>query len=155
MRTTSITRVLVVLLLFASTKVAEAQGRKVTGAWRRIALFDSSGKSTQPPSAPAFVVFTSDGYFSQTAIPAGRPKNNKPVPSMTKEELVANFQNVDAWRGTYTVAGNKLTRKDVADVHTSDEGGTLVQVMRFHGDTLFLTRQNPANKAEGRFVRVR
>lgn len=75
---------------------------------------------------------------------------------MTKEELLARFQRVGAWRGTYVVAGTTLTRKTTANVNPNEEGNELVQVMRFAGDTLVLTRANPAvNKSEARFVRVR
>jgi hypothetical protein len=88
-------------------------------------------------------------------MPAGRPKVDKALADLTNAELLARFENVEAWRGTYTVAGNRLTRKTVADVDPSGEGSELVQVLRVTGDTLLLTRTNPANHSEARFVRVR
>jgi hypothetical protein len=151
---TRIMRACVVLGL-ASSSIAGAQAPAVTGVWTRLLLRDSTGKSIQPPSAPAFVIFSANGYFSQSDLPVGRPKVAKDLAAMTKDELLARFQNVDAWRGTYAISGNQLTRKTVADVDPNEEGSELVQVFRFAGDTLILTRPNPANKSEARFVRVR
>ena len=149
-----ITRALVLLVL-ASAGVARAQAPTVVGAWTRVSLRDSVGKTIQPPDAPAFVIFSATGFFSQSGIPAGRPKLKKELAAMTKHDLLARFQHVDAWRGTYAIAGTKLTRKTVADVDPTGEGNELVQVMRFAGDTLILTRVNSADKSEARFVRVR
>ena len=149
-----IARLLGVLVL-ATASVARAQTPTVVGSWTRVSLRDSVGKAIQPPNAPAFVIFSANGYFSQTGMPAGRPKLNKELSAMTKEELLARLQYVDAWRGTYTIAGTRLTRKTVADIDPTGEGNELVQVMRFASDTLILTRVNPADKSEARFVRAR
>ena len=154
MNASKIPRMLAVLTL-ASAGIARAQAPTVVGAWTRVSLRDSVGKSVQPPDAPAFVIFSANGFFSQSAIPAGRPKLNKELTALTKDELLARFQHVDAWRGTYAIAGTRLTRKTVADLDPDGEGTELVQVMRFGGDTLILTRPNPADKSEARFVRVR
>lgn len=143
------------VLVLATTGVARAQAPTVVGAWTRVSLRDSVGKAIQPPVAPAFVIFSANGYFSQTAIPAGRPPLNKELAAMSKGELLARFQHVDAWRGTYSIVGTRLTRKTIADVDPRGEGNEIVQVMRFAADTLILSRVNPADKAEARFVRVR
>ena len=147
-------RTLVVLSL-AVAGVARAQAPTVVGTWTRVSLRDSVGNTIQPPEAPAFVIFSANGYFSQTAFPKGRAKVNKELSAMTKAELVARFEHTDAWRGTYTVVGAKLTRKTIADIDPKGEGNELVQVMRFVGDTLVLTRVNPADKSQARFVRVK
>ena len=145
-----------VLVTLAAVGAARAQAQSVVGAWSRVSLKDSVGKAIQPPDPPAFAIFSANGFFSQSEIPAGRPKLNKELAAMTKEELLARFQRVGAWRGTYVVAGTTLTRKTTANVNPNEEGNELVQVMRFAGDTLVLTRVNPAvNKSEARFVRVR
>jgi hypothetical protein len=145
----------VVPMLVVLPGVAGAQAQSLTGAWRRLSLRDSAGAAIQPPEAPAFVIFSANGYFSQSAIPTGRPKNDKALAAMTKDELLARFEHVDVWRGTYTLSGNRLTRNVLAHIDPSGEGGKFVQIVRFKGDTITLTSPNPAAKSEARFVRVR
>lgn len=148
-------RVLAIATLMA-VGAARSEAQSVVGAWTRISLKDSAGNQTQPPEPTAFVIFSGNGHFSQTEIPVGRPKLNKQLAAMTKDELLARFQDVVAWRGTYVVAGTTLTRKTVAHLNPNQEGNEHVQVIRFAGDTLVLTRVNASvNKAEARFVRVR
>ena len=148
-------RALVVLAL-ATIAAPQSHAQSVVGAWTRILLKDSAGTTIQPPEPPAFVIFSANGFFSQSEIPSGRPKVNKGLAAMTRDELVSRFQRVGAWRGTYVLAGGKLTRKTVADLDPSSEGNELVQMVRFAGDTLILTRANTSvNKSEARFVRVR
>jgi hypothetical protein len=155
MTTNTITRVVLVLSL-SSIGAGRAEAQSVVGAWTRISLKDSAGKAIQPPEPPAFVIFSANGLFSQSAIPAGRPKVAKALADMTKSELLARFDHAEAWRGSYTVAGTKLKRKTIADIDPTGEGNELIQIMRFAGDTLILTRVNAAvNKSEARFVRVR
>lgn len=108
---------------------------------------------TQPPGPAAFVIFSANGYFSQTAIPTGRNKIDKPLDQMTREELLGRFQAVIARRGTYTVSGNRLTRKDVSHTNPNTEGSDAVQDFRIEGDFPILT--TPGNKAEARFRRVK
>jgi hypothetical protein len=53
--------------------------------------------------------FSSDGFYEQMTIPAGRPKPAKPLADYTKEELLARFTRVEARRGRYTVSGTTPT----------------------------------------------
>jgi hypothetical protein len=154
MHVTTLIRALAILAL-ADTAVAGAQSSALTGAWERVSLRDSTGTILQPPAPAAFAIYSSDGYFSQTAIPAGRPIINKPFTDMTKEDLVERFQNVNAMRGTYTISGNRLTRKSVSATNPAGEGRELVQVFRIAGDTLILTSPNSTNRGEAKFVRAR
>ena len=80
---------------------------------------------------------------------------DKPVKDMTKEELVARFDNVIARRGTYKVEGNKLTRRDVVHTNPTTEGTDGVQTFRIEGDVLILGNTDPVNKGENRFRRVK
>jgi len=146
---------LFLFLTLAFADVAQAQTRALTGTWRRISLRDSAGAQAQPPAAPAFVIFSANGYFSQTAIPAGRPKIDKALKDMTKEELISLLDNAVAWSGTYTLVGTTLTRRSVSSLDPSQEGTKLVQNVRFSGDTVIFTWPNPADHSEARFVRVR
>lgn len=131
-----------------------AQGQNaLVGAWERVSLKNAEGAVTQPPAPAAFVIFSADGFFSQTAIPTGRKKLDKPVEQMTKEELVERFQRLEARRGTFTVAGNKLTRRSVSHGDSNQEGTEQTQEFRIEGGVLILT--SPASKAEARFRRAK
>jgi hypothetical protein len=72
MNVTQIAQTLAVLVMTNATS-ASAQAPAVTGAWTRVAIRDSSGKTLQLPNAHAFVIFSADGFFSQSVIPTGRP----------------------------------------------------------------------------------
>ena len=146
---------LIVILIFSIANPAQAQAKALTGAWMRIAFRDSTAQPLQPRFVPSFVIFSANGYFSQSVFPAGRPKIEKALKDMSKEELLSLLEGVDAWRGSYEVSGTTLTRTTLAGLDPSDEASKLIQNMRFAGDTLILTWPNPANKAEARFVRVR
>ena len=93
------------------------------------------------------------GYFSQTVIPTGPNKINKPTQDMTKEELVNRFEQLLASRGTYTVSGKKLVRKDISHSDPNLEGHEQIQEYRIEGDILTLTM--PASNAEARFQRLK
>ena len=148
-------RTMLLFLTLAITDVAQAQAKALTGAWRRISLRDSTAQPLQPRLVPAFVIFSANGYFSQSAIPAGRPKIAKLWKDMSKEELLSLFEGASAWSGSYTLDGTRLTRATVSDLDPAEEGTKFTQIVRFAGDTLILTWTNPANRSESRFLRVR
>jgi hypothetical protein len=144
------------LLVFALGFTSFAQGANpLVGTWERFSTTDAKGQPLQPQPPAAFLGMTANGYFSQVAIPRGRPKVDKPVKDMTREELVARFDNVIARRGTYKVEGNKHTRRDVVHTDPKTEGTEAVQTFRIEGDVLVLGNTDPANKAENRFRRVK
>lgn len=118
-------------------------------------MLDADGAKMQPPAPAAFVIFSADGFYSQTAIPVGRPKIDKPLQQMTKEELVQRFNRLDAVRGTYTIAGNRLTRKEIAHGNPNNEDYELVQLFRIEGDVLILSRPDPTHRGEARFRRAK
>ena len=141
----------VCVFAYGASALAQLQNPLV-GAWERFSLKNDEGVDMQPPEPVAFVIFTADGYFSQTVIPTGRNKLKKPLEDMTKDELLHRFQNLFAWRGTYTVSGNTLTRRIISHTHPNLEGTELVQEFRLEGDLLIWTR--PGSKAEARLRRA-
>ena len=150
-------RMVVALLLvcvfsYGASALAQHQNPLV-GAWERFSLKNDEGVDMQPPEPVAFVIFTADGYFSQTVIPTGRNKLKKPLEDMTKDELLHRFQNLFAWCGTYTVSGNTLTRRIISHTNPNIEGTELVQEFRLEGDLLIWTR--PGSKAEARLRRAK
>ena len=86
----------------------------------------------QPPEE--FILFGVDGQFAQAVLPANRPKLDEArraeaeerhqslLGRMTKEELVARFNGVEASHGAYTVSGNVISQKDLADIDPNLEG---------------------------------
>jgi len=145
----------VVSLLVLVPSLALAQNNPLVGAWERISDINAQGTQQQPPAPPAFLILSADGFFSQTAIPSGRPKVDKPLQELTKDELISRFNQVVGRRGTYTIVGNRLTRHDIANTNPSGEGGEQIQLFRIEGDLLILTTPDPASKAEVRFRRVK
>jgi len=150
-------RIVVALLfvcVFAYGARALAQHQNpLVGAWERLSAKNAEGVDIQPPEPAAFVIFSADGYFSQTVIPTGRNKLKKPLDDLTKDELLNRFQLLFAWQGTYTVSGNTLTRRIISHTNPNVEGTQFVQEFRLDGDLLILTR--PGSKFEARFRRAK
>ena len=144
------------LLMLAFATIASAQSASVlVGAWERFSIRTGDGKTPNPQPPAAFLIMTADGFYSQTAIPTGRPKLNKPLKDMTKDELLAQFNNVVARRGTYTVSGNRLTRTDLSNTNANNEGMSQIQLFKIEGDVLILTNPDATRKDEARFRRVK
>jgi hypothetical protein len=146
--------VIAALIALNSNSIAQTSNLLV-GAWERISLLDGEGKPLQPPGPAAFVIFSADGFFSQTAIHTGRAKIDKPFDQFTKEELVARFNRLEARRGTYTVAGNVLVRKNIAHGDPNQEGTEARQNFRIEKGILILSNVDPKLKNEARFRRAK
>jgi hypothetical protein len=144
-----------IALLAVTCAAASAQTNPLVGAWQRMSDINAAGIQQQPPAPAAFLILSADGFYSQTAIPEGRAKVNKPLDQMTKEELVARFDRVTDRRGTYTIVGNKLTRHDISNTNPGAEGGDQIQLFRIEGDVMILTTEDPKSKAEVRFRRAK
>ncbi len=125
------------------------------GTWERFSGKDEAGKAVEERLVRSFLIFSADGHYSQTTLPAGREKLDKPLREMTKEELLNRFGGTRATYGAYTVAGNKLNRKYLSTTNPNEEGREVVQIFRFEGDTLILTSATPDNKSEAHFRRVK
>ena len=146
-----------VVTALVTASPSEGQGRSsLVGAWERFAMKDSTGADVQNLPPAAFTIFSADGFYSQTAIPTGRPKVDKPLADYTKEELLSRFNLTEARRGRYSVSGNTLTRTYVSTLNPNDEGrGPQVQRFRIEGNVLVLSSTSPANKSEVRWRRAK
>ena len=142
-------------LTYALAVSAAPNAKAFVGTWERFSLKDEAGNPAEERTVRSFLLFSADGHYSQTTLPAGREKLDKPLNEMTKEELLHRFDGVRAAYGAYTIAGNKLTRKYITLTNPNDEGKDLVQMFRLEGDTLTLTSATPSNKSEARFRRVK
>lgn len=148
--------VISMLLLAISCVPAAAQAQApLVGAWERFLHLIDDGQSTQPPIPAAFLVFTASGHWSQVAVPAGRPKVDKSIDQLNREELIARFSMVEARRGTYRVDGTRLVRTNTVSANPSEERTDQIQNFRIEGDVLILTSTDPKSKREVRFRRVR
>jgi hypothetical protein len=118
-------------------------------------LKDEAGKPAEERTVRSFLLISADGHYSQTVLPAGREKLDKPLNEMTKEELLNRFDGVRATYGTYTIAGNKLSRKYLTTTNPNEEGNGVVQSFRFEEEILILTSTTAESKREARFRRVK
>ena len=150
----AVTITLATLLAVSSTALAP-NPKAFVGTWERFSLKDDAGKAAEERTVRSFLIFSADGHYSQTTLPAGREKLDKPLQEMTKEQLLNRFDGVRATYGAYTIAGNKLTRKYITILNPSEEGKGMEQMFRFEGDTLILTSATSGNKSEARFRRVK
>lgn len=142
----------------ASASVSAQSPHPIVGAWERFSIKDSTGTDISPAPAAAFTIFSAEGFYSQTAIPAGRPKLAKPLADYTREELLARFARTEARRGQYTISVSRktLTRTFTSSLDPDSEGGNpQVQNFRIDGDVLILTSVTPGNKSEVRFRRAK
>jgi hypothetical protein len=132
-----------------------AQDNPLVGTWERTSLKDAAGKDVQPPAPAAFLIMSADGHYIQISVPASRPKVDKPVDQLSREELVARFNQVEARGGRYTVSGNRLTRRYDRTANPNQEGTEQTQLFRLEGDVLILSSADPKAKNEARFRRAK
>lgn len=138
----------VVLFLLLGVPAMGQSTNPLVGVWERISLMRGATQG-QPPAAPEFLIISADGYFFESELPEGREKVNKPLDQMTKEELLDRFRRTAASRGTYTIQGNVLIRKHIADLNPSAEGSDQVRNFRFDGDILVLSAGGPGEVSAG------
>jgi Lipocalin-like domain len=125
----------------------------LAGTWERTSL-TYNGKPQQPPRAPLMLILGEDGWFSETELPTGRKPLKKPLEQYTVDDYVQSFRNVRAARGTYTVEGNMLTRKHVADTDPLSVGYVDPREFTLDGDTLTLRgKTKSGEKVEATFKR--
>jgi hypothetical protein len=148
-------RVLLCVIVLILPVPAYAQPpHPLVGTWERTSLKGARGATVQPPAPPAFLIMTADGFFVQIAIPAGRPRLNKRAREMTRDELLTRFDDVNGRRGTWSVAGDRLTRMTVSAIDPDTEGTREVRRFRIDGNVLILTSPDPADRVEARFQRL-
>lgn len=78
------------------------------GVWDEIRLREGNASATQKPNHMRRMFI--DGYYSLTNASEGRPRNDKPVAEMTREELLDRFRSLQVQDGTYEVTGPNTIR---------------------------------------------
>jgi hypothetical protein len=153
--------VLVSLLLVAPPVLAQqpaaGQGPQCTtsrlvGTWERVSLLRNA-LSVQPPDAPLFVKFSSDGHWSMMEMP-DRPKVDKPFDQLTDKELFGRFDKVEGGYGTWTLKGDILTRKHVVNIAPGGEGNNQDRLCSFEGEILALIGTGANRSPQARFKRL-
>lgn len=90
-----------------------------------------------------------------SALPTDRPKVNKPLAEMTREELLARFSEVRVQRGVYTVSGDRLITQRRGSHDPNEESALIPRLFRIEGDVMTLRAPDPANKLQARFRRLK
>jgi len=100
---------------------SEFETNPLIGTWERVSLLRNS-LSVQPPDAALYLKFGADGYWSMMEMPDDRPKVNKPLEEMTKQELFERFDKVDGGWGYYIVKRDIVNRIHDEDIAPGREG---------------------------------
>ena len=154
--------VLLSLVLVASPVLAQqppsGQGpqcttSRVVGTWERVSLLRNA-LSVQPPDAPLFVKFSSDGHWSMMEMPDDRPEIDKPLEKLTDKELFARFDKVEGGYGTWTLKGDILTRKHLVNIAPGGEGNNQDRLCSFEGEILALIGTGANRSPQARFKRL-
>ncbi|MEX2301526.1 MAG: lipocalin-like domain-containing protein [Bryobacterales bacterium] len=109
------------LVVPAAAQHADFEVNPLVGTWERVSLLRNS-LSVQPPDAALYLKFNADGYWSMMEMPEGRPKVNKPLEEMTKEELFQRFDKVEGGWGYYIVKRDIVNRIHDEDISPGREG---------------------------------
>jgi hypothetical protein len=138
----------------AGLPAQQAKPHALVGTWERTAL-TIDGKTVQPPAAAQIVILGEDGWFSQTQLPTGRTRIEKPMEQYTVDDYMKAFAGVAAARGTYVVDGNTLTRKHVADIDPALVGSEDTGQFTVEGDAMTLRGSSRSGKYEATFKRLK
>jgi hypothetical protein len=145
---------LLIPFLFTASPATTAQQNPLVGTWEEIdGRVDAEGRPA--PTRANILIIGSDGYYMTSTLPPNRPKVNKPVAEMTRDELLARFGEVRGQRGVYSVSGDRLTTRQLGNVDPNEDGRQVVRVFRIDGDVLTLTAPNPAVTLQSRFRRLK
>ena len=123
------------------------------GSWVRFSLL-RNGFSVQPPDAPLYVKFSSDGYWSMMEFPADRPKANRPLPQLTPQELFVRFENLDGGWGDYTQNGMLNIRHHKAGLGPGGGESDQIREWSFEGNILLLAGTGGIRSPQARFRKL-
>ena len=133
----------------------------IVGTWVRISLL-RNGYSQQPPSAPMYIKFGADGYWTMMEFPAGRPKVNKPLAQQTAPELLSRFDRMEGAYGTYYLQGQVLIRHHVANLDPAGtpstvlltSAGSQIRDWGFEGNILTMIGTGPNRSPQARMRKL-
>ena len=84
-------------------------------------------------------------------------QDSRPLADLNADELRARFSGTSAQHGSYSVAGNRLTRRIVGSFTPINEGREQVSYFKIEGDTLVTSGDQNLDVASSRiqFRRVK
>lgn len=123
------------------------------GTWVRFSLLRNAF-SVQPPDAPLYVKFSSDGYWSMMEFPADRPKIRKPLDQQTPEELFRRFDKLAGGWGNYSQNGMLNMRHHHASLGPGGGESTQVREWSFEGNILLLAGTGANRSPQARFRKL-
>ena len=141
--------VIVGVALLALSGSASAQS-SIVGTWEGILTSTRNGKSID---IPCHVIYTADGHFSRLCVSANRRKL-KGVANLPKDDVFRLWDDLTAQFGTYTIAGNKMTRKIVSEKVPNAEGTEGTLTWRIDKGELVMSADTPEGGA-GRYRRAK
>jgi hypothetical protein len=138
-----------------TTSSPQCSAARLVGTWQRVSLLRNA-LSVQPPDAPLFVKFGSDGYWSMMEMPDDRPKSTKSLEQMTTNELLALFDKVEGGQGTWTVKadGSVVTRRHLVNIAPGGENSVQDRLCWFEADILALVGTGANRSPQARFKRL-
>jgi hypothetical protein len=136
----------------SSAQSSQCSPTRLVGTWERVSLLRNA-LSVQPPDAPLFVKFSSDGHWSMMEMP-DRPKVEKPLEQLTEQELLTRFDKVEGGYGTWTLKGDVLTRRHLANIAPGGEGSNQDRTCIFEGEILALIGTGANRSPQARFKRL-
>jgi len=98
------------LIFVLGFKVQAQKNNAFVGVWEEVGGTNAKGEQ-ETGNAGMRRIFTADGFYSITfgRQCAGTQVVNKPLPEMSKEELLDRLRCVIAQDGNFTVDGDKMT----------------------------------------------
>lgn len=132
---------------------ALAQQNALVGTWEMVSIRNSDGRVEEHRNG--LMINTADGHFSVIQVATNRPKLNKELSQMTRDELSKQLEGLNVRGGTYTISGNRVTRHYTVSLSPIRENTDDVFVYKIDGDALMLTFADPTDKREFKWRRAR
>ena len=153
---------LLTVLVLALAAAVLAADNPLVGTWEVVSS-TRDGKEIPPPSflpgvRPGIMhcIYSPDGYFMVLVSAANRRQNKTPVPEdqWTKEDWQRRYQGTDAAFGTYSVAGDKVTRRALSWMDPgSSPAQDSVWTFRKEGEDIVLNITRPSGGKEEERIR--
>ena len=83
------------------------------------------------------VVYTDVGVYVQVSFRLDR-QDSRPLAELNADELRARFNGTSAQHGTFSVTGNRLTRRIVGSFTPINQGREQINYFKIQGDTFVM-----------------